>query len=110
MFCFHRSSRMIKGLPGGQLLSVLPSTTCSVSNQYLEFSTVNTANCIHQSLQREKNAIKQIEGWERGQDNRCVEYFESSQGKRSDNMVKYKLIKSNQDVEIRIAQWPQEKF
>lgn len=38
------------------------------------------------------------------EDNRCVEYFESSQGKRSDNMVKYKLIKSNQDVEIRIAQ------
>lgn len=35
------------------------------------------------------------------EDNSCVEYFESSQGKRS---VKYKLIKSNQDLEIRIAQ------
>lgn len=33
----------------------------------------------------------------------CRVFFESSQGKRSDIMVKYKLIKSNQDVEIRTA-------
>ena len=33
------------------------------------------------------------------EDNRCIEYFKSSRGKKSNKMGKYKLIKLNQDVE-----------
>lgn len=33
------------------------STICPVSNQYLVFSSVNTANFMYQSIQKDKNEL-----------------------------------------------------